>query len=76
MTGQGRYLLTVCNFSRTPVRERITLGNLPGTGNIYTRIISLGTHNANYVLENSTLLIDLGAWEGKAFFLGDPATHP
>ena len=72
MNGQGRYLLSICNFSRTPVTERLLLDNLPGTDNLYTYFTPLGTHSANYVLENSTLIIDLGSWEGKAFFIGDP----
>jgi hypothetical protein len=72
MNGQGRYLLSVCNFSRSPVTESLVLHNLPGTDNIYTYFTPLGTHSANYVLENSTLIIDLGGWEGKAFFIGDP----
>ncbi|MDR2076376.1 MAG: hypothetical protein LBP61_05535 [Desulfovibrio sp.] len=74
MRGQGRYLISICNFSRTPITERLLLDNLPGTDNLYTYITPLGTHSANYVLENSTLIIDLEGWEGKAFFLGDP--HP
>jgi hypothetical protein len=58
------------------VAERLLLDNLPGTDNLYTYITPLGTHSANYVLENSTLLIDLEGWEGKAFFLGDPQPPP
>ncbi|MDR1360028.1 MAG: hypothetical protein LBJ82_03510 [Deltaproteobacteria bacterium] len=72
MSGQERYLLSVCNFSRSRVRESLSLDSLPGTDKLNARITPLGTHSANYVLDNSTLVLELGGWEGKAFFIGDP----
>jgi hypothetical protein len=65
------YLLAVCNFSRNRVTEHISMTGMPGISSAMTRVIGLGTDGGNYRMQDSTVIMDLEPWEGKAVFMGD-----
>jgi hypothetical protein len=66
--GSG-FLLSVCNFSREPVMESISLAGIPGIGSLLFRVSLIGLGGSHKVTGAETVAVSLGPWEGRALLL-------
>ncbi len=70
MPGSDSYLLSVCNFSRSPVTEHISLGNIPKISSALSRLTPVTPASQGFSASGTGLSVSLGPWEGKAVFIG------
>lgn len=72
MPDRKGFVLSVCNFSRSPITEKIALPNISGmaaaVGNV--KAVSLG---GSHSISGQTVTVSLGPWEARALFLGSAA---
>ncbi len=70
MPGDNGYVLSVCNFGRSPANETISLGNVPGLSKaLAAGAVSLGGQGS-YSVSGGSVNVALGPWQGRAILLG------
>jgi trehalose synthase len=65
----GRFLLSLCNFSRSAVNEVVDLSGIPGSDQATPRVTPV-VAGGTWSVSGKRISIGLGPWQGTALILG------